>query len=181
MVEEIYLVRHGHIDTGGIKRYIGLTDLPLDELGIKQAQQLSEFFKAFPVKHIFTSPLGRCVQTTQIISKNYKCVEGLREINMGKWENVPMIEIRTCYPDAFKERGYDIEHFTPPKGESFKELSKRVMKAFNDIICNYDGKVLIVAHAGVNRVILRELLGVDFQDIFNISQPYGCVNRIWPN
>lgn len=179
MVEEICLVRHGHIDTGGTKRYIGWTDLPLDKMGIKQAEQLSEFFKAFPMQHTFTSPLSRCIQTAQIISKNYTCIEDFREINMGKWENVPMAEIRACYPEAFEERGYDIEHFTPPEGESFKELSKRVMKAFNDITGNYDGKVLIVAHAGVNRVILRELLGIDFRDIFSISQPYGCVNRIW--
>ncbi|MBN1838690.1 MAG: histidine phosphatase family protein [Campylobacterales bacterium] len=178
MVEKVYLVRHGHIDTGGEKRYIGQTNLPLDALGLEQAHALSKYFKTIPLDAVFTSPLMRCVQTTRIIASAYEEVEALREINMGNWENMPLREIRARDPQGFEERGRNIEHFTPPQGESFSTLSKRVLEAFHTLTQNYHGTVLIVAHAGVNRVILRHILGVSFEKIFEIKQPYAGVNLL---
>lgn len=178
MVENVYLVRHGHIDTGSEKRYIGQTNLPLDTLGIEQAHALSEYFQNIALDAVFTSPLMRCVQTTHIITPFYHEVEAFREINMGTWENMPLREIKARNPQGFEERGRNIEHFAPPKAESFGTLSKRVLEAFHTLTQNYHGTVLIVAHAGVNRVILRELLGIAFEDIFSIDQPYAYVTQL---
>lgn len=56
MVEKVYLLRHGHIDNGSEKRYLGRTDIPLDALGLEQAYVLRDYFKEIPVEIIFTSP-----------------------------------------------------------------------------------------------------------------------------
>lgn len=178
MVEKVYLVRHGHIDTGGEKRYIGQTNLPLDALGLEQAHVLSEYFQSIPLDAVFTSPLMRCVQTTRMITPFYHEVEAFREIDMGAWENRPLREIKAHDSHAFEERGRNIEHFAPPQGESFHTLSKRVLEAFHTLTQNHNGIILIVAHAGVNRVILRELLGIAFEDIFSIDQPYACITQL---
>lgn len=178
MVDKVYLVRHGHIYTGGEKRYIGQTNLPLDALGFYQAHQLNDYFKSITIDAIFTSPLLRCIQTTQIIAHDYQIVEALREIDMGEWENRPMAEIKVRDAKAFEQRGQNIEYFVPPKGESFSTLSKRVLDAFDMLTQNNHGTIMIVAHAGVNRVILRELLSVAFEDIFSIDQPYACVSEL---
>lgn len=178
MVEKVYLVRHGHIDTGGEKRYVGQSDIPLDALGVQQAQQLADSFKTIAVDTVFTSPLRRCVQTTEILGKAYQVVEAFQEINMGAWENRPIERVKAYDSIAFEERGRDIEHFTPPQGESFGALSQRVLNAFDTLVERYHGTVLIVAHAGVNRVILRELLGIPFKDIFSIEQAYACINEL---
>lgn len=178
MVEKVYLVRHGHIDTGSEKRYIGQTNLPLDALGLEQAHALSEYFQSIALDAVFSSPLMRCVQTTHMITPFYHEVEAFREINMGTWENMPLREIKARDPQGFEERGRNIEHFAPPKAESFGMLSKRVLAAFHTLTQNYHGTVLIVAHAGVNRVILRELLGIAFEDIFSIDQPYASVTQL---
>ncbi|MBE0495461.1 MAG: histidine phosphatase family protein [Campylobacterales bacterium] len=179
MVENVYLVRHGHIDTGGEKRYIGQTDLPLDALGIAQAHRLCEYFKTIPLDRVFTSPLVRCVQTTRIICNKYQCVEAFREIHMGAWENMAMATLKAQDAQAFAARGQDIKHFVPPGGESFEALSARVLRAFKTLVQAHRGTVLIVAHAGVNRVILRQFLGIGFQNIFSINQPYGSVHGIF--
>lgn len=178
MVENVYLVRHGHIDTGSEKRYIGQTNLPLDALGLEQARYLSEYFQTIPLDAVFTSPLMRCVQTTHMITPFYHEVEAFCEINMGTWENMPLREIKARDPQGFEERGRNIEHFAPPKAESFGMLSKRVLAAFHTLTQTYHGTVLIVAHAGVNRVILRHILGVPFEKIFEIEQPYAGVNLL---
>lgn len=182
MVEKVYLLRHGHIDNGSEKRYLGRTDIPLDMLGFEQAQVLHDYFKEIPIDTVFTSPLKRCLQTTQIlcVDKNitYQIVEAFCEIDMGDWENVPMSYIKSHFPERYAQRGEDLEYFTPPNGESFHDMAKRVRDAFDAITHHVTGSLLIVAHAGVNRMILSHILGVAINDMFRIEQPYACMNEL---
>ncbi len=179
MVDTVYLLRHGHIDNGGEKRYLGQTDLGLDALGIEQAYALREAFQSVPFDAVYTSPLKRCVKTAHIISQEYRIVEALREIDMGAWENKTMAEIRLSDPESYAQRGADLEYFTPPEGESFHSVAKRVQEAFDTITCEaIHSCVIIVAHAGVNRVLLSRLLNLPIQEMMRIDQPYACVNRL---
>ena len=182
MVEKVYLLRHGHIDNGGEKRYLGRTDVPLDALGLEQAQTLCDYFKTIPIDMVFSSPLKRCLQTADSIclgkKKHYQTVEALSEIDMGEWENVAMSHIKAQYPELYAQRGEDLEHFTPPNGENFHDMAKRVRDAFDALTHHATGTLLIVAHAGVNRMILSRILGIEINAMFCIEQPYGCVNEL---
>jgi probable phosphoglycerate mutase len=182
MVKKVYLIRHGHIDTGEEKRYVGRTDIPLDALGKEQVKSLGHYFESIHIDMLFTSPLTRCMQTAFSICEPKQLtpciIDSLQEIDMGTWENLPMKEIKQRNPKAFEQRGEDIEHFTPKGGESFSELSNRVLKAFKYITTTSEGTIAIVAHAGVNRVIIRSLLGMAFNDIFTIEQPYTSIYEI---
>jgi alpha-ribazole phosphatase len=64
-------------------------------------------------------------------------------------------------------------------GESFEQLQRRVMPAFDRIIDSTDGNILIIAHAGVNRVIISRLIALPLRDIMKLPQPYGCVNILY--
>lgn len=182
MVEKVYLLRHGSIDHGSEKRYIGHTDLPLDELGIEQAYAVRDYFKPLAIDAVFTSPLKRCLQTAEILcaekSMPYAIVDALCEINMGDWENVSVAHIKEHYPKLYAKRGEDLEHFTPTHGESFHDMAKRVREAFEKIVREASGSIIIVAHAGVNRMILTHLFGIEINDMFSIVQPYGCINAL---
>ncbi len=182
MVEKVYLLRHGHIDNGDEKKYLGQTDISLSVQGEEHASALRDYFKDIPIDAMFTSPLKRCVQTSQIICETkditYKVVEAFTEIDMGEWENVAMSSIKAAFPKLYAKRGEDLEYFTPPKGESFHALAKRVRKAFDAIVLNTKGTILIVAHAGVNRMILSNVLGLAINDMFRIEQPYACINEL---
>lgn len=182
MVEKVYLLRHGHVDNGSEKRYLGRTDIPLDKKGIDQARVLHDYFKTIALDMVFTSPLKRCYQTTEIVCEgkniHYEEVEAFCEIDMGEWENIPMAQIKVEYPSLYAQRGEDLEYFAPPYGESFHDLAGRVKYAFDAITHHATGTILIVAHAGVNRMILSHILGVAINDMFSIEQPYACVNEL---
>ena len=182
MVKKVYLLRHGHIENGSEKRYLGRTDIPLDQQGIEQARMLHDYFKTIALDMVFTSPLKRCLQTTEIVCEgkniHYEKVEAFCEIDMGECENIPMAQIKSAYPELYAKRGEDIEHFTPPHGESFHDLSGRARYAFDAITHHATGTILIIAHAGVNRMILMPILGLTFNDLFSIEQPYACVNEL---
>jgi len=182
MDRKIFLVRHGQIDYGKEKRYIGIIDIPLSNAGIGQAQRLREFFSGMELEKAFTSPLTRCLQTTGILLQGSNTdtvvLNELKEINMGEWENQTIDFIKERFPEMYAKRGANLDSFIPPGGESFEHLQKRVMPAFENIVANTAGNILIVGHAGVNRVILSKLVGLPLQDIFKIHQPYGCINQL---
>lgn len=179
----IYLVRHGDIGLGRDKRYIGQSDLPLSVLGKKQASLLKEIFSQVPLDNIYCSDIERVQQTADIIASAHQCVPiarvELRELNMGAWEGKPFSEIRTKYPKEFHERGKDIANYSPPEGESFSDCYRRVIPVFESLAKSDETTILIVGHAGVNRVILCHVLGIPLENVFRLEQKYGCVNLIY--
>jgi alpha-ribazole phosphatase len=182
MDRKIFLVRHGQIDYGSEKRYIGITDLPLCNAGTLQVTKLKEYFSGIEIEKAFTSPLKRCMQTAEILlegsNTNRIVLDELKEINMGEWENQTIDYIKDRFREMYEERGSNIDVFIPPGGESFEQLQKRAMPAFEHIAQNTTGNILIIGHAGVNRVILSKLLDFPLKDIFKIGQPYGCINQL---
>jgi len=182
MDRKIYLLRHGQINYGSEKRYIGITDLPLCNAGALQVARLKEYFSGIEIEKVFTSPLKRCIQTAEILlegsNTNKTVIDDLKEINMGKWENQTIQYIKHHFHEMYEKRGSDIDVFVPPGGESFEQLQKRVMPVFECIAKNTKGNILIISHAGVNRVILSKLSDLSLKDIFEISQPYGCINQL---
>jgi len=64
-------------------------------------------------------------------------------------------------------------------GETLEDLRLRVMPAVGGIVSSHTGEsVLIIAHGGVNRVVLCEAMGLDLSNFFRIEQDYGCLNII---
>lgn len=178
---KIFLVRHGEIEMEGKeRRYIGQLDLPLSQRGIEQAQRLREELRRAPLTAVFSSDLRRSFETARMIAEPHRIeVEkrvDLREIGLGRWEGLPFSEIRQQYPDEFEKRGSDIIHYRPPGGESFLGCAFRIAAAFLEILDATAGDILIVAHAGTNRILLCEALCKPLWELFEIPQDYGCLN-----
>jgi len=89
-----------------------------------------------------------------------------------------MVTVKSCYPEEWNRRGEDIAGYRPPGGESFSDLSSRIVPVFQEIVSRGLEKVLIVGHAGVNRVILCHVLGMPLANLLRICQDYGCLNII---
>ncbi|WP_031513710.1 alpha-ribazole phosphatase [Desulfofalx alkaliphila] len=178
----IYLIRHGAIDNKGSKRFIGQIDLPINAEGIAQAKGLKGRLRDVGLSAVFCSDLKRSIETAEIIAEEYDFKpivnRRLREISLGKWDGQSFDEIRRRFPKEFDQRGKDIFNFCPPDGESFKICSERVLAEYKNILQSTSGNILIVGHAGVNRIILCHLLGMPMENLFRIGQDYGCLNII---
>ena len=66
--------------------------------------------------------------------------------------------MKSRWPEAYRQRGLDMAGFRPPDGESFLDLKKRVVPAFEAAVENSDSPVLVVTHAGVIRMLLCYIL-----------------------
>jgi probable phosphoglycerate mutase len=178
----LYLVRHGKIrQEDDQRRYIGQIDLPLAEEGRRQAEHLRRRMEHAEIGAAYCSDLIRSRKTAEIAAGGrFEVVvrPDLREISMGEWEGRTLGEIARQSPDEYTARGEDIAGFRVPGGESFVECGRRVVFAFEDVLARSTGNVLIVGHAGVNRLILCHVLGMPVKNVFRIGQDYSCLNII---
>ncbi|MBI4825580.1 MAG: alpha-ribazole phosphatase [Nitrospirae bacterium] len=194
MLTKLYLIRHGETEGAETKRYKGHIDVPLSENGIEQIRRLAEYLNNSPipllsksgqkrVDVVYCSDLSRAVKSAEIIAEPYGLkpviMPELRERNFGLWEGMSFDEIREKWPDAFNAWADNPLEFSPMNGESTIELRDRALKVFSEIIGKHQGEhIAIVAHGGINRVILCHLLGIPLENIFRVEQDYGCLNIV---
>ena len=102
-----------------------------------------------------------------------------REINIGRWEGLTRDEILSKYGEEFAGRSTNLAGYRISGGESFLDLKERVLRRLTIILEQYQGKnIVLVAHGGVNRVVLCHVLGIDLNNLLRVDQDYGCLNII---
>jgi probable phosphoglycerate mutase len=178
----IYLLRHGAVERGEEKRFVGQIDLPLSPKGLEQARWWQRKLAATVFEGIYCSDLVRARRTAYIIGEGkesrVEVMTGLREIHLGEWDGLSMTDVRNRFPDEWRKRGESLISYHPPAGESFSDLYGRVIPVFERILEQLEGNALIVGHAGVNRVILCYVLGIPLENLFRLGQDYGCLSMI---
>ena len=176
----VYLLRHGDSSIDSVRRFIGQSESSLNEAGRLQAEWWHQEFAGIPFSGFYCSALQRSIETARIIAQPHHASvtiqPGLNEIDLGSWDGMPISEVKRRFPLEYQLRGADLAGYCPPSGESFADLSARVVPTFEKIIQHSCGNLLIVGHAGVNRVILCHLLGMPLANLFRLGQEYGCLN-----
>lgn len=161
-------VRHGETEWNVRKIEMGQLDSPLTSRGVRQAEALAERLNGIPFTQLYSSDLGRAVQTSDIISARCRNITvrldpNLRERNMGVFQGLTIDEIRAKYP---KERAecertgfYDVI----PGGETAQQRSDRSLKAFTAIAELHPAEtVVVVTHGGVLTGFLEAILKIPF-------------------
>jgi alpha-ribazole phosphatase len=179
----VYLVRHAKpVLPDDRRRYLGHTDAPLSTVGLEQAHQLAERLRPVSFSAAFSSDLQRAASTAQIIvagtGVRVQTDVRLREIDAGLWEGLSFEEVRERYPKEYAERERDLVGCRFPGGESIRELQQRAVSAFSDILRCGGESILVVAHLGVNRVLLRYAMGLPLEGLFSIEQDYCGVEIV---
>lgn len=132
---------------------------------------------------VYCSDLGRAIQSAEIVAEPYglkaTVVKDLRERSFGIWEGMTFSEIKERYPVEFESWAADPVKHSPMEGESTVAVRDRVISAMDGILHRHDGdSIAVIAHGGVNRVILCHILEIPLENIFRIEQDFGVVNII---
>jgi len=180
----IHLIRHGEVEGAGpVRRYNGHTDVGLSERGRRQYHTLKERLAAAPIAALYTSDLTRCAWGAEVLGSHLGVtpviIPELREMGVGIWEGKSWDELMEQYPDQWRDRLADIVNYRVPGGESVLDVHRRVMPVIDEIVARHRGEeVLVVAHGGVNRIILLNAIGAPLSSLFAIEQTYCCLNII---
>ena len=179
----IYLVRHGQVEGHEEKRYNGQINVSLTQLGTAQSGRVCACLGKTSLAAVYSSDLDRSRYCAELIAKAHdltvSVLEPLRELNFGEWEGRVWTELQDAYSDDWQARLQDLVNFRVPGGESLQEAADRIRPIIREIIANHPGgDVALVAHGGVNRIVLLDAIGAPLEQAFSIEQDFGCLNII---
>jgi len=151
---KICLVRHGETDWNAQMRVQGRENVPLNNNGKHQAEQLGQVLSLHKWGVVISSPLSRAYDTAVIISKscgltNVMTLPSLTERNFGEVSG-------TTYGDDYWEK------FKPDAVglESEKALEERAFASLSHIVTMYSDKdIVVVSHGGTINALLYRLSG----------------------
>lgn len=188
----LFFFRHGEVANTHEKRYNGQIDVALSARGEEQSAampaRLASFLDSKAPAAVYCSDLARSRRGAEHVAAAYGLtpvlMPALKERSFGHWEGLTWDEIQQRYPDEWSAYMADIPGYTPPGGESFATMSRRVLGAVKEVSERHAGEaVAMVIHGGVNRIILCHALGLDLAHIFRLDQYYACLNivELYPN
>ncbi len=156
------LVRHGETDYNAKRIFQGYGDIPLSDLGRRQAAQVAERLKNMPVDVFYSSDILRTMQTAEAISQRVTMTptpcEGLREWHVGDWEGKPVDEFE-AHLEAI---GAHVVSYVPEGGESQLQTQARMVAQMEAFTTQHLGQtVLCVSHGRAIDMFARHVLGLD--------------------
>lgn len=168
---KLFLARHGETDWNLSNRIQGQTDIPLNENGKKQAEELVNTIKEreLSFERIYTSKMIRAMETAKIVAGELgvkaRILEGIEEISFGEWEGYTWRQVREKFPEEYGIWHKDRRSHIPPGGESYEQLLQRAIPAMKYAAGESKGAVLIVTHSAVIMTILSFLYEKPFEDM----------------
>jgi alpha-ribazole phosphatase/probable phosphoglycerate mutase len=171
----LLFIRHAETDMAGT--FCGHSNPPVNARGHQQIHVLLKALHAEPIDAVYSSDLHRAVITAVALTKAFACpsstTSALREIDFGEWEGLTWPEIET--KDAAYARDWSNAYpdLPAPGGEFFDAFQARVLTEVQHLLTlTGEGCLAVVTHAGVMRVVLRALCGLDEQKAWERTRLY---------
>ena len=167
----LLLIRHAESQGNFERRLQGRREFPLTERGLAQAQALAERLVSLPLSAVYSSPVGRAIQTAEVIAAE-ACLDVIAEPRLQEYDfgeavsGLTWREIREQQPDiieAFRSGRYDFPAYPGEEGRA--AFQDRVRVAMGDIAERHEGRdiVAVITHAGPIALFLFDVLGKEYR------------------
>ncbi len=179
----VYLIRHGQTAWNKEEIFRGRADIPLNEIGFREAELVGEYFKGMEIHAIYSSPLSRARETARRIAQFFNLkvqpLLGITDMRFGRWEGRPLKEVQTYDRELYQQWREKPHLVRIPDSESLDEVRGRAMSALDEVVQYHHGKNLVlVSHRVVNKVMICGILGIDNSHFWQIGQDAAAINLI---
>jgi alpha-ribazole phosphatase len=179
----LMLLRHGEPEPEARGRCYGRLDIGLSEAGRRQISEKVKLLGSLHAHALYASPLQRAAESAVIAGESLRLqpeiVPALAELDFGVFEGMPYQDIERLYPEEYKMWMKHPTRVAFPGGESFSEMAQRVLQFASALPEKHQNQaVVIVAHGGVNRIILANALSMPNEMIFRVDQRYAGLSVI---
>jgi probable phosphoglycerate mutase len=177
----LVVARHGETEWNAEGRLQGQQDIPLNRRGRGQAQAVAKFLRSIPLSQVRSSTLRRCQETVGPIAEanidrpNVVSSDLLKETALGVLEGELKGQQSTAeLTRHYQEFSRNEIRYRVPKGENLHDVAARVQRFFvdQDELLKGPGVHLIMGHRNVNKMILKSLLGLSFEEGFRVEQEH---------
>ncbi|HET7846993.1 MAG TPA: histidine phosphatase family protein [Acidimicrobiia bacterium] len=148
LTKSLVLVRHGATAWTATGRFCGWSDVPLSELGRRQALGVRDRIEQRSFAGVWTSDLTRAREFAELVRDGARSDPRLRELDFGEIEGKTWEE---CDP-AIQAALASFDHFDAPGGESATGFRSRVVEFVDELST---GAHLVFTHGGVIRLLTR--------------------------
>ena len=152
----LYLVRHGRTAQNAARLLLGRMDVPLDELGRRQASALGLVPELSGAVRVVSSPLARALDTAMCLGPPVMVDGRWSEIDYGEFDGLEFADAAAMWVGWDKDLEY-----TPPGGESLAAMGRRVRQACDDLWEEASvSDVVVVSHVSPIKAAVAWALGV---------------------
>lgn len=181
MATQVWFIRHGEVEAPFVGTFVGRSDVALSDLGRHQAAAVAAYLEDAPIDAVVTSPRSRARDTAAPLAKQKGMEpivrEGFAEMHFGQWEGLSWPDIEARDPRFAATWQADPATVPCPDGETADGFATRVKEALRELLDEFHGNtVALFAHAGTNRAVMAEALGLPYMRTFAFAQDYGCIN-----
>jgi alpha-ribazole phosphatase len=185
-MKRLLLARHGQSVSNAVRRFQGTQDVPLSELGQRQAAALAQALRSRRLAAVYSSPLERARETADVVGAALGVpvtrLDDLRELSLGQWEGCTVEEIRAQPGDPYTQWIRDPLTCLPPGGEPLTAVQERVVRVMTEIGAAHPNgdDVLVVCHGGVISAYLAHCLGLPLSAIWRLTLGNGSISEVAP-
>ena len=177
----LLLVRHGHTDAAGNRLTGWASGVHLNELGRREAAELTERLDDLPVRAIYSSPLERCRETAAPLAKARGLPVRIRrrliEVDYGEWTGRPISQLRRT--KLWRQVMFAPSGARFPGGESLLEVQARAADEIRAIADEHGrGIVVVLSHADVIRLLVAHLAGMHADHLQRLVIDTGSVTAV---
>jgi alpha-ribazole phosphatase len=173
------LLRHGEPEGG--QKFRGAVDDALSLHGWEQMRATVGDYRDWQV--IVSSPLIRCAafarELAERLDRPLEIVPEFVELSFGVWEGRSVADVNATDPLTLARFWRDPVAHPIPGGEPVADFDRRVGRAWDALLERHRGRhLLLVAHGGIIRMVLRQLLEIPVRRIWRIEVPFAAISRI---
>ena len=182
-VTRIVAIRHGQTAWNASTRLQGHLDIPLNDIGHRQASRLALALAEAGITALYASDLRRALQTAQALAARIGLPvvthSGLRERGFGLFEGLTYADIEQRWPaQALRWRHRDPD-FGPEGGETLTAFYARSVACATQLASGHPGETIaLFAHGGVMDCLYRAATRVGLQAPRTWQLGNASINRL---
>jgi probable phosphoglycerate mutase len=146
---QIVLIRPGSTDYDQQGRIQGTLDIPLNEQGAREVEQIIHEIRTLGIEAVYCGPCQSACQTASAIAETLnvklKKMDALHNIDHGLWQGLLIDDVKRKQPKVFRQWQEQPQTICPPEGEMLAEAQTRVETALHKVLRKYkQGTIALV-------------------------------------
>jgi len=184
----VIVVRHGRTAYNREGLFRGLLDVPLDEVGIAQAERTGEFLvnglglRPETTRAIYASRLSRTMATATPLARRFGAEPvphpGLLDVDVGRWEGKAVADVLATEGDLYATWANAPASFAYPGGESLQAVHDRVSRLLAEIVAGPGGDYVLFTHRVPAKLLVAAALGIGPAAFWRIQIDNGSVSHL---
>lgn len=163
----IYLVRHAEAEGNAYRRIHGQYDSLVTPNGLRQIAALEKRFEQIHIDACYASDLYRTRKTAQAVYVPKRLPlqtdARLREVNLGRWEDVPFGYLERFEQEAMYQFNHDEKNWSVEGSETWQQYTDRFLAAMTEAAEAHAGRTIaIFSHGCVLRGVQKRIAQTDW-------------------